>query len=153
MKTGQFARLALRYLRPHARREAETFVYMLLGLGFTMVFPFAFRKLLDDAIPSGEFSEVLSLLAVLGVAFVVSLLAGLRRAYLSAYVSADVVRQIRTQMFDRLQSLSAGWFTGARRATCSPGSSPTSPSSSRACRRRCGRASSRSCRWWCRPSC
>ena len=34
-----------------------------------MVFPFAFRRLLDDAIPSGEMSEVTSLLLVLGVVF------------------------------------------------------------------------------------
>ena len=55
------------------------FVYMLFGLGFTMVFPFAFRRLFDNAIPSGQFSQVLQLLVVLAVAFVVSLLADLRR--------------------------------------------------------------------------
>ena len=74
---GQFMRLVTRYLRPYARREAEMFVYMLFGLGFTMVFPLAFRRLLDKAIPSGEFSQVLSILTVLGVAFVVSLKPGL----------------------------------------------------------------------------
>ena len=58
MKTGQFLRLVTRYLRPHVRREAEMFVYMLFGLAFTIVFPFAFRRLLDTAIPSGEFSQV-----------------------------------------------------------------------------------------------
>ncbi len=82
VKTGQFLRLALRYVKPHVRREAEMFVYMLLGLGFTMVFPFAFKNLLDTAIPSGQFSKVAGLLGVLGAAFVVSLLADLRRAYL-----------------------------------------------------------------------
>jgi ABC-type multidrug transport system fused ATPase/permease subunit len=111
VKAGQFLRLTLRYLRPHVRREAEMFVYMLFGLGFTMVFPFAFRRLLDKAIPSGEFSQVLSILTVLGVAFLISLLAGLRRAYLSAYVSGSVVRQIRIEMFGKLQTLSSGWFS------------------------------------------
>ncbi|HEV7523320.1 MAG TPA: ABC transporter transmembrane domain-containing protein [Acidimicrobiia bacterium] len=110
VEIGQFIRLNLRYLRPHIRREAEMFVYMLFGLAFTMVFPFAVRRLFDHAIPSGKFSNVLTILIVLGVAFVVSLLADLRRAYLAAYVSGSVVRQLRTEMFDRLQELHAGWF-------------------------------------------
>jgi ABC-type multidrug transport system fused ATPase/permease subunit len=111
MKTGQFLRLAVRYMRPHARREAEMAVYMLLGLAFTIVFPFVFRRLLDHAIPSGHFSQVLRLLTFLAIAFVISLLADLRRAYQSAWVSGSVVRQIRTEMFDRLQVLDAGWFS------------------------------------------
>ena len=110
VNAGQFLRLAARYLKPHVARQAEMFVYMLAGLAFTMVFPFVFRQLVDSAIPSGRLSEVLGLLAVLGGAFLVSLLAGLRRAYLSAYVSGSVVRQVRVEMFSKLQSLSTGWF-------------------------------------------
>ena len=108
----QFVRLVGKYLRPHIAREAEMFVYMVLGLGFTIVFPFAFRRLLDHAIPSGHFSQVVGILTILGVAFVVSLVAGLRRAYLSAVVSSSVVRQVRNEMFGRLQELSHGWFSG-----------------------------------------
>ncbi len=108
--TGQFLRMSLSYLRPHARRQAEIFVYMLLGLAFTMVFPFVSRRLFDSAIPSGEFSQVLSLLLVLAVAFAVSLVAGLRRAYVTAYVSSSVVMDVRRKMFDRLQRLDSGWF-------------------------------------------
>ncbi|HJV08506.1 MAG TPA: ABC transporter transmembrane domain-containing protein, partial [Acidimicrobiales bacterium] len=110
VRTRQFLKLAARYLRPHVRREIEMAIYMVFGLAFTVVFPFALRRLLDDAIPSGEFSRVLTILLALGGAFVVSLLAGLRRAYLSAYVSGSVVRDLRAQMFGRLQALSVGWF-------------------------------------------
>lgn len=110
IRTGQFLRLTLRYLRPHVRRELEMSLYMLGGLAFTVVFPFAFRRLLDDAIPSGRLSEVVTILVLLGVAFIVSLLADLRRSYLSAYVSGSVVRDLRAGMFGRLQSLGAGWF-------------------------------------------
>ena len=111
VRPGQFLRLALRYLRPHRRREAEMFVYMLAGLAFTMVFPFAVRRLFDSAIPSGELSQVLEVLAFLGAAFAVSLLATLRRSYLAAYVSSAVIRQIRTSMFGRMQAQSTGWFS------------------------------------------
>jgi len=110
IKVSEFVRLNLRYLRPHKRREIEIFVYMLLGLAFTMVFPFAIRRLFDSAIPSGQFHQVVGILSVLAFAFVVSLLANLRQAYLSAYVSSSVVRQLRTEMFTRLQELHAGWY-------------------------------------------
>jgi len=110
IKPTQFLKLSMRYLRPHLRRQVELGVYMLLGLAFTMSFPFISRQLFDSAIPSGEFSNVMGLLGVLGAAFVVSLVAGLRQAYLSAYVGGAIVRDIRAAMFDRLQFLSTGWF-------------------------------------------
>lgn len=110
VRARQFLRLAIRYLRPHRRREAEMFVYMLAGLAFTMVFPFAVRRLFDSAIPSGELSQVLGVLVWLAAAFGVSLLATLRRSYLAAYVSSAVIREIRTSMFGRMQSQSTGWF-------------------------------------------
>ena len=110
VKPGEFVRLAVKYLRPHARREAEMFVYMLFSLAFTIAFPFALKRLFDSAIPSGQLSRVLAVLGFLGVAFAVSLLAGLRRSYLGAYVSSAVVRELRTGMFSRLQSLPTGWF-------------------------------------------
>ena len=110
VKTGQFLRLTLRYLRPHLRRELETFVYMLFALAFTVVFPFVMRQLLDSAIPDGDLTEALQLVGLLGIAFVVSLLAGLRQTYLSAYVSSAITRDVRVEMFTRLQSLSSRWF-------------------------------------------
>jgi ABC-type multidrug transport system fused ATPase/permease subunit/CRP-like cAMP-binding protein len=110
VKVGQFLRLNLHYLRPHLRRQIEISVYMLFGLAFTMIFPFAVRQLFDHAIPSGKFGRVFNVLALLGVAFLISLLANLRRSYLSAVVSGSVVRRLRTEMFERLQELHAGWF-------------------------------------------
>jgi ATP-binding cassette subfamily B protein len=110
VKTGQFLRLSLRYLRPYTWRQAEIFVYMLFALAFTLVFPFVTRRLFDEALPSGEFSQVMTLLGALGVAFLISLFAGLRQAYASAWISGAVVRDLRGQMFGKLQTLSTGWF-------------------------------------------
>jgi ABC-type multidrug transport system fused ATPase/permease subunit len=108
--TRDFLRLAVRHLRPHRLREAEMLVHTLLGLAFTLTFPFAFRVLIDDAIPSGQLDRVLTLLGLLAAAFAVSLLASLRRAFLAAYVSSAVTREIRSAMFERLQHLPARWF-------------------------------------------
>jgi ABC-type multidrug transport system fused ATPase/permease subunit len=110
VKPGQFVRLSLRYLRPHKVKQAEIFVYMLFALAFTTVFPFATRALFDTALPSGQFSQVAVLLGLLAIAFVISLLAGLRQAYLSAWISGAVVRDVRGNMFGHLQDLSTGWY-------------------------------------------
>ncbi len=110
VKTGQFIRLSLRYLRPYKWRQGEIFIYMLFALAFTLVFPFVTRRLFDEALPSGEFSQVMTLLGALGVAFLISLVAGLRQAYASAWISGAVVRDLRGQMFGKLQTLSTGWF-------------------------------------------
>ena len=69
-------------------------VLMVLSLAFNMVFPFVSRDLFDNAIPSGKMSNVVGSLTVLGGAFLVSLVAGLRRADQSAYVSAAVPQPI-----------------------------------------------------------
>lgn len=105
-----FVRLAFAQMRPHRRRQLEVYLHSALGLGFTLVFPFVFRALVDDALPRGDVDRILTLLGVLAAALVVSLLAGVRRAYLSAYVSASVVQDLRSRLFDHLQTLSPGWF-------------------------------------------
>jgi len=110
VKTGQFLKLSLRYLRPYKWRQGEVFIYMLFALAFTLMFPFVTRRLFDEALPSGEFSQVVTLLGALGVAFLISLVAGLRQAYASAWISGAVVRDLRGQMFGKLQTLSTGWF-------------------------------------------
>jgi ABC-type multidrug transport system fused ATPase/permease subunit len=111
VKTGEFIRLSLRHLRPYRRRQAEIFAYMLLSLAFTAAFPFVTKYLFDSALPSGKFANVLNLLIVLGGCFVVSLLAGVRQAYQTAWVSGAVTRDIRQSIFDRVQVLPTAWFS------------------------------------------
>lgn len=106
-KAGQFMRLAFRRLWPYRMRQLEVFVYMLLSLAFTSVYPFVTRHLFDEVIPSQDFGRVWRLLLVLVGAFAISLVAGVRRSIQSSYISASVVRDIRQEMFDRAQNLSS----------------------------------------------
>jgi len=110
VRMRDFARLATRYLRPYAWREAEMFVYMLLALAFGLTFPFIFKRLLDVALPAGHLSAALGLLGILAGAFAISLVAGVRRSLLAAKISSSLVRQLRVDMFRRLQQLSLDWF-------------------------------------------
>ncbi|MEZ5250909.1 MAG: ABC transporter transmembrane domain-containing protein [Ilumatobacteraceae bacterium] len=110
VRTGEFLRMSLRYLRPYRLRQLEILGYMLLSLAFVASFPFVTRRLFDTALPSGEFSQVLTLLAVLGLSFVVSLVAGVRQAYQTAWVSNAVTRDIRQTIFGKVQDMPASWF-------------------------------------------
>ncbi len=110
VKTGDFLRLSLKYLKPYKLRQAEIFAYMLLSLAFTAAFPFVTQRLFDTALPSGEFSQVMQLLIALAIAFVISLVAGVRQAYQTAWVSGAVTRDIRQSMFAHVQRLPASWF-------------------------------------------
>jgi len=106
-RPGQFVRLAFRRLWPYRLRQGEVFIYMLLSLAFTSVYPFATRYLFDEVIPSQEFSRVWQLLLILVGAFAVSLIAGVRRQYQSTFIASSVVRDLRQEMFDRAQRLSS----------------------------------------------
>ena len=108
---GDFLRLSWRYLRPYRLRQAEVFGYLLLSLAFTSVYPFATRSLFDSALPSGEMSEVLRILALLGIAFAVSLAAELRETYQSSWISGSVVQDLRKELFGRVQRLPDSWLS------------------------------------------
>lgn len=109
-RTGEFLRMSWRYLRPYRWRQAEVFAWMLLSLGFTVVYPFVTMRLFDRAIPSGEMSQVTTLLAALSAAFVISLLAGLRQSYQSAWVAGSVVTDLRSELFAKVQRLPDRWL-------------------------------------------
>lgn len=111
VKTLDFIKLSLRYLRPYKAQQAEIFLYMLLSLAFTAAFPFVTKRLFDTALPSGEFDQVLTLLIALAVAFVISLVAGVRQAYQSATVSGAITRDLRQSIFNHVQVMPTPWFS------------------------------------------
>ena len=82
---------------------------MLLSLAFTVTYPFVTRSLFDDAIPGGEMSAVLQLLGVLAAAFAITLAAGLRQTVQTSRISGSVVRDLRQEMFGRLQRVPDAW--------------------------------------------
>lgn len=105
-----FARLSLSLLRPYRWRQLEVFGYMLFSLAFGAAYPFVSRALIDTAIPSGRWSQVLSLLLVLAAAFVISVAASIRETYQSTHISGGVVNDLRGQLYDRVQDLPMSWF-------------------------------------------
>ncbi len=114
IRAGQFLRTAAPYLRLNLRRELELAVYLLIQLSFGIVFPLAIKRLFDVVLPQRDVAGARNLVLLLAVLFVVTLLAGLRAAYLSSFISVSVVRRVRNDMFAKLQTMSAGWFSRQR---------------------------------------
>ncbi len=108
--TGLFLKMSWKHLRPYRLIQAEVFAWMLLSLAFTAAYPFVTQRLFDTALPSGEFSQVLTLLVVLAGAFAISLLAGLRQSYQSGRIANSVVRDLRASIFSRVQGLQDAWI-------------------------------------------
>jgi ABC-type multidrug transport system fused ATPase/permease subunit len=106
-------RLSLGYVRPYLGKQAEIVAYMLLGLAYNATFPLFTRTLLDDAIPAsaaaGDVTPVLRLLAAMGLAFAVSLLAQMRQAYLNSWIGSAVIADLRASLHARLQALPTAW--------------------------------------------
>ena len=109
--TRQFLKLSWHYLRPYRLRQIEVFGFMLFSLAFSITYPFVTKRLFDKALPSGEFSQVLTLLLILGGAFGISMLAGLRQNYQNAWISGSVVRDLRQEIFARVQRLPDQWMS------------------------------------------
>ena len=107
---GKFLRASLRYLRPYWFKQAEILLYIVFGIAFGQALPLAQRYLIDHAL-LGRHTDVLFIMLGIGLAlFVLMAGASLRQNYLSAQVGEGVLRDLRLQLFSRLQDLSAGFY-------------------------------------------
>src|SRR5690606_40974379 len=54
-RPAEFVRLSASLLRPHLARQLEILALMVLGLVFTMAFPFITREIFDEVVLTGDF--------------------------------------------------------------------------------------------------
>jgi ATP-binding cassette subfamily B protein len=107
---GKFLRASLRYLRPYWFKQAEILLYIAFGIAFGQALPLAQRYLIDHALLGRQTHTLFIMLGAGLVLFVVMAGASLRQNYLSAQVGEGVLRDLRLQLFTRLQDLSAGFY-------------------------------------------
>jgi ATP-binding cassette subfamily B protein len=107
-------RRAATYLRPYWKQEALVLVGTLVAAGYAIVEPLAFQWIIDRAIIPRDFRLLGLLLGGLGFLFVAQSLASLGREYLNAKVAANVLSDMRLQLFRHLQRLSMGYYSRAQ---------------------------------------
>ncbi len=111
---GFLSRL-LPYARPYPRQIVEIVVYLLFAVAFGIALQLSIKFLVDNVIaPPGNVPLLAEMMLALAIAFVVSAITSLRRAYLTAWVGEKILIQLRLDTFLQLQRLSAGFYSRSR---------------------------------------
>ncbi|MFD0000605.1 ABC transporter ATP-binding protein [Nocardia sp. NPDC127526] len=107
-------RRIIRLFHPYRGRLAVVGALVGLSSIVGLASPFMLRGILDDALPHGR-TGLLSLLA-LGMIAVAALTAvfGVWQTYLSTAVGQQVMHDLRTAVYERLQSMPLAFFTATR---------------------------------------
>ncbi|MHB8619882.1 MAG: ABC transporter transmembrane domain-containing protein [Chloroflexota bacterium] len=101
------------WLTPYRGRLALIVLALMIELGFNTAFPLSLKFIIDRAIGQHDGQLLAMLLLGLGVLFVLASLAGIGRKYVTAYVGAHTLNDMRLGMFDHLQRLSVGFYETA----------------------------------------
>jgi ATP-binding cassette, subfamily B, bacterial len=105
----------LPYARPYPRQIVEIMVYLLFATAFGLALQLSIKFLVDNVlVPPGNVPLLIQMLLALLIAFVISALTSLRRAYLTAWVGEKILIQLRLDTFLKLQRLSASFYGRAR---------------------------------------
>lgn len=113
---GAFRRL-LGYVRPHARRLAVATLSLLVATLMSLVFPWIVRSLVDSVFVHHD-ERMLNLIAGgLFVIFLIQSLFNFAESYLIAWIGERIVADLRKDLFEHLQTLSADFSASIARAS------------------------------------
>lgn len=107
-------RRVLALFRPYRSRILAILMLILLAAVAGIAAPFLLRAIIDDALPSGDFS-LLTLLAggLIALAFLSAAITVLQ-ALVTSKVGQAIMHDLRVRVYAHLQSLSLGFFTASK---------------------------------------
>ncbi len=111
---GDFFRRLLPYMKPYPFQIVEIMFYLFFAVAFGLVVQNSIQFLVNNVLGQGNVTLLAQLMGVLLVLFVLNALAGLRRSYLTAWVSEKVLIRLRLDMFTHLERLSASFYSRSR---------------------------------------
>jgi ABC-type multidrug transport system fused ATPase/permease subunit len=102
------------YLKPYWHLEVLTFLVMMVLAGLALALPHAVRYMIDNLIPSlvenPRVSAVFYFGLVLAGLFLANVLFSWLRDYLAAYIGANIIAAIRSELFYHLERLSLRFY-------------------------------------------
>lgn len=110
--TSTIARI-LQFWRPHRLLGAGLTVTMILRAVISVVLALAIKQVIDAAIDPSSDASALGVGVTLLAGIAVSIGAGLVAANLAARATADIIADVRTQVFDHLQRLPLSYHEAA----------------------------------------
>jgi ATP-binding cassette subfamily B protein len=103
-----------RLLAPFKARLAVVIALIVVSSAVGLAQPFLVRSIIDDALPRQDVSLLLALVGAMVAVAAASAVIGVVQTWLSTGVGQQVMHDLRTALFDRLQRQSVGFFTQAR---------------------------------------
>src|SRR5688500_8695437 len=107
---ARLARRLLAYVVPYRARVALAIVLLLAGAALEMVGPWLTQVAIDRAIPAGDQSFLLLLVAGYVAALIASFGFDYAQGLLTAWIGQRVMYDLRVQLFGHLQTLSLRYF-------------------------------------------
>jgi ATP-binding cassette subfamily B protein len=105
-----FLKALYKYLKPYRAQTILLLVLLLINTAFLMGWPLSFKFLIDKGIVDRNWGVLLKTIVVLTIGVLIAAAAGVARGYLYAYLSANVLKDIRQQLFEHLQRLSMSYY-------------------------------------------
>jgi ABC-type multidrug transport system fused ATPase/permease subunit len=97
-------------LRPYRKRVAAAVVSVIAATGAMLAPPYLAGRAVDDVIKAGSTSQLDDILLILAGALVLGWFAGWAQTYFVGWVGQHALRDLRTRLFDHLQTLSVGFY-------------------------------------------
>ncbi len=116
MGIAEFLAVLYQYLRPYRFQTVLVLILLLVNTVFLMGWPLSFKFLIDQGISAHNEKILILTLVALVAGVIIASLAGLARGYLYAFLSANVLNDIRQKVFVHLQQLSMGYYSRTRTA-------------------------------------
>lgn len=102
------------YLRPYKLLTSLFFAALFLDLAFVSLAPLSFKFMVDNAIVPQDFGQFYLILSVLGIAGLIGFSSGIISDFILAKLSARIQKDLRSELFGRLQHVHIAFFQRAR---------------------------------------
>jgi ATP-binding cassette subfamily B protein len=108
---GSALRRAWRFARPYRRTIYLFLGTIVLAALVELIAPFAFRRILDDAIPNGDRTAINMLAGIVVVAALVDAGLAIVQRWCSAHIGEGLIFDLRVALFGKVQRLPVAFFT------------------------------------------
>ena len=99
------------FARPYKVSIAGFLLSILVAAAVALVAPFAFRAIIDDAIPAGDRGRIWTLASFAVGAAVIDAAMAITQRWFSARVGEGLIYDLRVALFDKVQRMPVAFFT------------------------------------------
>ncbi|MGZ8491060.1 MAG: ABC transporter transmembrane domain-containing protein [Gemmatirosa sp.] len=107
---ARLARRLVRYVRPYARIVVAAVLLLCVEGGLQLVGPVLTRRVIDVALPAGDAGMVATAAGLYALTLLLQFVAGYGETVLTGLLGQHVMRDLRTELFARLQRLPVAFF-------------------------------------------